>query len=105
MFDITAMSKKPRWTEPELAVIVYFRSKGQSISDCVHILSVKLGPRSINAVTQKLSELSKEHALVDQDGKWLTESCDRFLQGLDLLKHPDLLAIDENEERAITEVI
>ena len=104
MLEFITMSKKDRWTDPEIAVIVYFRSKGQSVEDCVHILSVKGRARTTDTVTQKLSNLSKDFLLVDENGKWLTERCDHFLQGLDLLDYPGLLAIDEDEERVIIEV-
>lgn len=93
----------PRWTDDEIAVIVYFRSRGFSIPECTELLEKRGKSRTVTAVAQKLVELSQAHSLSNEDREWSIENCDRYIGTLRVYDKSELLSLSE-DERLLLEV-
>jgi DNA-binding transcriptional MerR regulator len=90
---------KPRWTEEELAIVLYFRARGVSVEGCKDILNYKDAsshgqPRTVNSVQNKLHDLAKDAKLF-YNGEWSIEGTNAFLSGLELPNLQSLVGLDD----------
>ena len=97
-----------RWTNEEIAVIVYFRSRGISIVHCKDLLELKLPfqqHRTLDGVTLKLQVLSRDHQLSDQHTKqWFIDASDNYINSLGLSNLSELTQVGLQERGIIGDV-
>jgi hypothetical protein len=100
---------RPRWSNIELAVIVFFASRGVKHEVCGELLKRRLptASRNVTAVRGKLRSLREEHRMYDKDTKWDHEAVRKWTESLKL-SEDDLktacLKI-EKEDRDLIEMV
>ena len=104
------MAQKPRWTNDEVALIIFHRSRGISLAGCKALLQLKFPclhetPRSIDAVSIKLQQLSHDPQLYNADTKqWFQVAVDAYIANLNTSDLDSIIHVGPEEEAVISAV-
>lgn len=101
--------KKPRWTEKEIVLIVFFRSRGVSLAGCKNLLEFKFPnlhkmPRTLDAVSQKLEKLSQKQNLMRDNKQWSQEATDSYIASINPAEIDHILDFGPQELEIVREV-
>lgn len=97
----------PLWQDREMAIILYYASRGVDHEGCLQILRSKSSDsqsRTAIGVKDKLSQLQSKYGLSDGDGRWDKAKVDQWLCVNGLMDTAILTVLSDRELDQIARV-
>ena len=96
-----------KWTNEEIAVLVYFVSRKADHEACCNIIGWKCHVRelrTVDGVRNKLEDVRKHNGKLLDQGRWNCDEVDRWLVDLGLPNLDALVEVDVQELQAVAAV-